>query len=201
MELEGNIVDQMQQIGLVDSSQNRVNALQDLVEPVATKNQQGPTKNQQGPTNSQFLSELGQQAKAELEILVATGKSKDLTGKILTYNDLDCMSEKELLRYYRIYQSTIASRVNDSFSKIAVKSYCTLANWLLPIDDQSKLYDDLRNDYILNSELDRWIGWLCLKMGPLTALASSSLITFNNCNFSEIEVTRNEEKSSKINEQ
>jgi hypothetical protein len=33
------------------------------------------------------------------------------------------------------------------------------------------------------SELDRWIGYICLKMGSLTALASTSLITVNNCDF------------------
>jgi hypothetical protein len=43
-----------------------------------------------------------------------------------------------------------------------------------------KLYDDLRNDYILSNELDRSIGYGYLKMGVLTAVASTSLITFSN---------------------
>jgi hypothetical protein len=31
------------------------------------------------------------------------------------------------------------------------------------------------------NELDRWVGYFCLKMGSLTALASTGLITVNNC--------------------
>ena len=208
MEHEEIITQQMEHIGLVEPSQNPVNSSQNLVGLVGTKNQLNPTKNQLNSTKIQQLSEQGQQAKRELEILVATGKSKDLTGKTLTFNDLDCMSEKDLLRFYGVYQSTVSSRVNDSFSKIFVKSYCSLANWLLPIENKEKLYDDLRNDYILNSELDRWIGWGCLKMGSFAALTSSTLITFNNCNFSDhnfsekIEQNQNpvHRNSSEINE-
>jgi hypothetical protein len=36
------------------------------------------------------------------------------------------MSEKDLLKYYRLYQSALAIRVNDTFSKIIIKSYSTL---------------------------------------------------------------------------
>jgi hypothetical protein len=41
----------------------------------------GSTRNALKPTPIQQLTEQGQQARRELEILVATGKSKDLTGK------------------------------------------------------------------------------------------------------------------------
>jgi hypothetical protein len=55
------------------------------------------------------LSEQGQQAKRELDILAATGKQKDLAGKQITFNDLDYMSEKDLLKFYRIYQNNVAA--------------------------------------------------------------------------------------------
>jgi len=127
------------------------------------------------------LFEQALQAKGDLEVLVATGKSKDFLGKQLTFNDVDYMSEKDILKYHRIYQSALAVRVNDTFSKVAVKTYCTLTKWVLPIQDEGKLYHDLRNDYILMSELDKWTGWLSLKMGGLMAVASTSLITMANC--------------------
>jgi hypothetical protein len=98
------------------------------------------------PTRIQQLTEQGTQAKRELEILVATGKSKDLAGKTLTFNDLDKMLEQELLKFYKIYQSSVAARENDALSKIAIKTYARLSSWILPIKDEEKFFSDLRND-------------------------------------------------------
>jgi hypothetical protein len=126
------------------------------------------------------LSQLAQQANDELEILVATGKTTDFIGRQLTSQDLNYLSEKEILRYYRVYQDVLAVRVNDTFSKTAVKCYSRLASMLLPIADENKLYEDLRGDYILMNELNRWVGWLSLKAGSLMAVASTSLITVVN---------------------
>ena len=143
----------------------------------STKNQLNSNKNQQ----PNCLSELGQQAKDELEVLVATGKSKDLLGKQITQLDVDHMSEKDIVKYYRIYQTAMAARVNNSFGKIAIQSYVKLASFILPIDDADNLYHDLRSDYIVCNEIDKWAGWLSLKMGSFVALASTSLITFGHC--------------------
>ena len=194
----------MKNVGFLPTSQFPVNT-------VATKNQQGLTKNQQGFNNnqqavvpnqilvnsSQILSEQAKQAKVDLEILVATGKTKDFLGKQLTFQDLDNMSEKDLLKYHRIYQSTLAVRFNDTFSKIAIKTYSKIASWFLPINDEDKLYNDLRSDYIVTTELDKWTGWLYLKMGGLMAVASTSLITFGNCDREPID----HKKLTQINEQ
>ena len=158
----------------------------------STKPQPGLTTNQSSSIPSQPSSipvtrqltplfEQALQAKGDLEVLVATGKSKEFLGKQLTFNDVDYMSEKDILKYHRIYQSALAVRVNDTFSKVAVKTYCTLTKWVLPIQDEDKLYHDLRSDYILMNELDKWTGWLSLKMGGLMAVASTSLITMANC--------------------
>ena len=46
------------------------------------------TKKQQNTNNSHTLSELGQQAKGDLEVLVATGKTKDFLGKQLTFLEM-----------------------------------------------------------------------------------------------------------------
>jgi hypothetical protein len=92
---------------------------------------------------------------------------------MLTLQDLDYMLEQDLLKFYRIYQTNVAVRATDTFSKIAIHSYTKLACWLLTIKSEEQLYDDLRNDYLLSNELDQWIGYLCLKLGSLTALTSN----------------------------
>jgi hypothetical protein len=43
----------------------------------------------------------------------------------------------------------MAIKMNDSFGKVAVRSYCHLAGLFLPVNDKDKLYEDLRNDYIV----------------------------------------------------
>ena len=148
-----------------------------------TPNSTGSYSSQMPVDSSQVLSEQGKQAKGDLEVLVATGKTKDFLGKPLTFNDLDYMTERDLLKYLRIYQSALAVRVNDTFCKTAIKCYSTFASYVLPNCDKDKLYCDLRNDYILGNELDRWSGWLSLRMGGLMAVATTSLLTFNSCDF------------------
>jgi hypothetical protein len=87
--------------------------------------------------------------------------------------------------------------MNDSFGKVAVRSYCHLAGLILPVNDKEKLYEDLRNDCVVVNELDTWIGWLSLRMGGLMAVASTSFMTLNNCDFSSSSVPQN---LSQINE-
>ena len=172
--------------------------------PIVARNQQSLTNFQQGSTNFQLgqqpvsssqilvtssqnpvaLSGQACQAKQDLEVLVATGKTKDFLNKQLTQQELDCMSERDLLKYYKIYQTNLALRVNETFSKMAVRGYTKLVGWLLPVKDTEKLYTDLRSDYILMNEIDRWTGWLSLKMGSLMAVASTTLITAGNIDFS-----------------
>ena len=191
------------------ASQNAVNPSRTKLQLKSTTGPLGPTTGPLGPTTShpsqnlvnpssssrlvsqnlvnpsssasQTLSEQARQAKGDLEILAATGRTKDFLGKQFTLNDLEYLSEKEILKYHRIYQSALAVRVNDTFGKMAIKSYATLADWLLPIDNRETLYDDLRNDYILMNEIDRWTGWLSLRIGSWMAVASTSLITAGHC--------------------
>jgi len=183
------------------SSDKRVNSqVQSSANLVNSSNsscQLQSTKKQLQSTNIHYLSELGQQAKGDLEVLVATGKTKDFLGKFLTFNDLDYMSEKDLLKYHRIYQSALSARVNDTFGKIAVKTYVKVASRLLPINDEDKLYHDLRNDYVLVNEIEKWTGWLSLKMGGLMAVATTSLITLGHCEMSRSEMSQ---KSHIIND-
>lgn len=173
------------------ASSHPVGPSQNLVGPSgqlkATGSQSRETRNRlreplsERPLRSSSLSEQALKAKGDLEVLVATGKTQDFLGKQLSFYDLDYMSEKDILKYHRIYQSALAVRVNDTFGKIAIKTYSRLASWLFPIQDEDKLYNDLRSDYILMNELDRWTGFLSLRMGGLMAVATTTLITASNC--------------------
>jgi len=191
------------------TSQNPVNSSQNLVNSSGSSCQLGSTKSQQNLNNPtacslqptacyQQLSESGVKAKQDLEVLVATGKTEDFLNKKITFNDLDNMNENQIMKQYRIYQTRLAARLNDSLGKVVLKSYVKLAKWLLPVDNEEKLYEDLRGDYIVTNELDRWLGWLTLRMGSLTAVASTTLITFGNCANRESSAMLNHEMSTKL---
>ena len=215
-----------QPVASASSAVRPVGSSQNLVGPSYPSYQQNQTRNTQNPTSntlnttkntqniqqpnsractsnsraytSNYLSELAQQAKADLEILIATGKTKDLIGKQLTFNELDNLSEKDLLKYHRIYQSTLASTINDVFSKNAIKLYSKFASLMIPIDNEEKLYEDLRNDYILTTELDRWTGWLALRMGGLAAVVTTSMLTVSHVDFGAKPCCRQLELSSQV---
>jgi hypothetical protein len=100
---------------LVFPNPNPVNHLASpSISPINHNYQPPLNKNQPPLIKNQQLSEQGQQAKCELEILAATGKSKYLTGKILTFQDLDYMSEQDILKFYRMYQTNVAVRATDA---------------------------------------------------------------------------------------
>ena len=172
----------MSKLGITNSDPLTASS-RSLVRPSNTSRQQGPTRNQQ-VQQPVALSEQACKAKEDLEVLVATGKTEDFLRKKLTSNELDNMSERELLKYHKIYKTNLSSKVNDALSKIAISGYTKLVSWFFPIKDTDKLYCDLRGDFILMNEIDSWTGWLSFKMGHLMAVASTSLITISNVEFS-----------------
>jgi hypothetical protein len=48
------------------------------------------------------LSEQGKQAKGDLEVLIATGKTQDFIKKPLSFNDLDNLSEKDIIEFTKV---------------------------------------------------------------------------------------------------
>jgi len=64
-----------------------------------------------GPV-SQQLPEESEKHKHALKIIVANGTVKDFLGKILTYEELDSLSPKQLKKYHELYTEEALS---DSF--------------------------------------------------------------------------------------
>jgi hypothetical protein len=216
--MENQIIEaQLQQLGLTNSYSNQ-NMVIPNVQQGVTRNTQGTNKNTLtsnkntltsissysnqipvnpnqipvNPNQNPMLNPLSEQTRhGDLEVLIATGKTKDFIGKQMSFIDLDNHFEKDILKYHRIYQSNMAIKMNDSFGKVAIGSYCHLAGLIIPVNDKEKLYEDLRNYYIVINELDRWIGWLSLRMGGLMIVASTSFMTLNNCDFSSSSITPN----------
>jgi len=118
--------------------------------------------------------------KHQLEILIASGKCKDFIGKNITYQELDIMKPEQIIKSFKIYEAARSARINDSISDTFVKCYSKLCNNIIPIQDENKLYNELKNDYLIMTELNKWIGYLSYQLGGVMTLISTGVITFSN---------------------
>jgi len=124
-----------------------------------------------------------QMYKEHLSLLIARGKTKEFIGKSITYSDLDRMSPKDLEKYYRLYEATQASKINQSVTNGIINAYTQICGMIIKPDDKKlldKLNSDLKNDYLVREQLEQWTSYLSFKMGPVMPLISAAIITFEN---------------------
>ncbi len=133
--------------------------------------------------------------KHQLEILIATGKCKEFTGKTLTFQELDNMKPDQIIKNFKIYEAARTARINDAISETVVKGYSKLCNYIIPIENENKLYNDLTNDYLVMTELNKWVGYLSFQLGGIMTLLSTGIITFSNT-----KITNDNKNLSIINE-
>lgn len=112
-----------------------------------------------------------------LNIIVSTGRSKELLGKVLTTKDLEEMNWDEVEVYYKIYELNYSEKVSSSLSNGLIKLYSCLVNRILPIDDVDQLREDLNNSYILNHEIKNITGCFVHVGGKIWSLVELGLTT------------------------
>ena len=136
-------------------------------------------KTQQAQVNE---NETIQMYKEHLSLLIARGKTKEFVGKIITFNDLDNMSSKDLEKYYRIYEAAQASRINQSVTNGIINAYTQICGMIIKPEPKQleKMNSDLKNDYLVRDQLEQWTSYLSFKMGPFMPLLSAAMITFEN---------------------
>ena len=88
-----------------------------------------------------------------LNVVISTGRARELLGKNLTVEKLAEMSDEEIEAYYKIYELNYANKVNNYLIDAVYRVYSYIANKYLPIDDIERLREDLHNNYIFTNEL------------------------------------------------
>ena len=89
----------------------------------------------------------------QLSIVISSGRSKELLGKTISIKQIESMANEELEKLYKIYESNLAGRVSNIITASVIMIACKLINKTLPIDNANELENDLKNDYLLISEL------------------------------------------------
>ena len=115
-----------------------------------------------------------------LSILVSSGKIKEFIGRHLSHGDVKKLSPDDVEKYYKRYESVLASKVNDTLLDGFLKLVTKGIGMTIRIDNTEKLHEDLKNDYIIQQELSSVAGLLSMKCGRLMACASAMLHVANH---------------------
>ena len=113
----------------------------------------------------------------KLAILVSTGKSKETIGVQLTHDQVKRLTDKDVQKYSKRYESYISNKTTEALVDSA------LMLLVVPIDDVKELQKELKNDYIINQELSSLAGGLALRFDRFLALANAALITTKHIKF------------------
>ena len=113
----------------------------------------------------------------QLAVLVSTGRCKEAIGKSMTQEEVRRLDEKEVIKYYKRYETYVGSKTTDSlidnFLSLAIKG----AGMILKIDDANALKNELKGDYIINKEMCQFCGGLALRFGSALAVVNAAAIT------------------------
>ena len=117
--------------------------------------------------------------------MISSGRSKELLGKTISMKEIESMPNEELEKLYKIYESNLAGRISNTITDSVIMIATKLIDKTLPIDNVSELESDLKNDYLLISELKNIGGYMSLKFGRIMGFLSAGLITMKHIDFSK----------------
>ena len=122
----------------------------------------------------------------QLAVLVSTGRCKEAIGASLTQDQVKRLDEKEVIKYYKRYETYIGSKTTDSlidnFLSLAIKG----VGMIVKIDDANALKNELKSDFIITKEMSQFCGGLALRFGGALAVVNAAAITAKHVDFSQV---------------
>ena len=140
------------------------------------------------PINAPFIAPTANipALREELAVLVSTGRCKEAIGKSLTQEEVRRLDEKQVISFYKRYETYVGSKTTDSlidnFLSLAIKG----AGMIVKIDDANALKNELKGDFIINKELCQSCGRLALRFGSALAVVNAAAITAKHVDFSQV---------------
>jgi len=115
---------------------------------------------------------------------VSTGRAKEAIGVQLTHEPVKHVSDKEVEKFIKHYETYVGSKTTESLIDIFIFLATKVVGMVVNIKDVDAYQRELRNDYILNKELSNLASNLALKCGQFLAAANAVLITTKHVDFS-----------------
>jgi len=119
----------------------------------------------------------------KLAVLVSSGKSKEAIGVHLTHEQVKRLSDKDIEKFTKRYETYVGSRTTDSLIDSCIFLVTKVVGMAVKIKDIDAYQKELKDDYILNNELSILAGNLALKCGRFLAAANAALITTKHIDF------------------
>jgi len=120
----------------------------------------------------------------KLAVLVSSGRAKEAIGVQLTHEQVKCLSDKDVEKYAKRYETWVGSKTTDCFIDSCIFLATNLVEMGVKIKDIKAYQKELKEDYILNNELSILAGKLALNYGRSLAVANAALITAKHIDFS-----------------
>ena len=121
---------------------------------------------------------------------MSTGKSKEAVGKRLTHEEVKRLTDKEVQRFYKRYETYVGSKTTATFVDSFLSLLCWGASMLAPIKDVEAMKQDLKKDYIVDKELSTVVGNLSLRYGPMLMLVNTAMITAKHIDFDSLRAAK-----------
>ena len=133
----------------------------------------------------------------QLALLVSTGKAKEAIGVQLTHEQVKRLSDKDVEKYTKRYETYVGSKTTDSLIDSFIFLVTKAVGMAVDVKDIDAYQKELKNNYIINKELSNLAGNLALKCGRFLAVANAALITTKHIDLE----SKYEAKSEEIIEQ
>jgi len=137
----------------------------------------------------------------QLAVLVSTGKAKEAIGVQLTHEQVKRLSDKEVEKYTKRYETYVGSMTTESLIDSFIFLVTKAVGMAVDIKDIDAYQKELRNDYIINKELSNLAGNLALKCSRFLAAANAALITTKHIDFNSYLERKAEQKWEEIPQQ
>jgi len=137
----------------------------------------------------------------QLAVLVSRGKAKDTIGVQLTHEQVKHLSDKDVEKYPKRYQTYEGSKTTESLIDSFIFLATKVVGIKLRIKDIDEYQKELRNNYIINKEFSNLAGNLVLKWGWFLAVANATLITTKHIDFNSYLERKAEVKLEEIPQQ
>ena len=137
----------------------------------------------------------------QLAVLVSTGKAKEVIGVHLTHEQLKRLTDKEVEKYYKRYETFVGSKTTESIVDSLLTLLTRGLEMVVKIDDIDAMKKELKEDYIINKEMTDFVGGLTLKYGKFLAPISAALITAKHIDFNSHLKKKDKAKLEEIPEQ
>ena len=128
-----------------------------------------------------------EEKREQLCILSVLGTIDQYTGIKMALGDVKKLSAKDVEKYFNRYQTVLGNKITNGLVDSMLELAVGLASYVVPIDDNKELCDDLQNNEMLKQELNNIAGYFLLKGGRMVALSSCLVQVVKHVNFTTVD--------------